>query len=228
VTAGPMDLGAPVLDRETLMGDAFQNRVDYATAIQQAEIEKIRLKYFKNQLLPKIDFVATLGVNGLSTASTAGSITSGFNGQAPEWIFGIQGSYPIGNVAARANLAASHRLQEEAIWKLKQVELTITTDVDTAISAIRTNQDRVATARQARKFAEDVVRMQNRRLEAGQASTLDVLDNRRRLYDAQSRELAAIDDLNKNIVQLYLATGTLLRQQSIQLVDDDPDAPRKH
>ena len=224
--AGPADLGTPVLDRETLLADAFQNRVDYATAIQQAEIENIRLKYFQNQLLPKIDFVATLGVNGLSTDSSGRSVSSAFNGQAPEWIFGVQGSIPFGNVAARANLAASHRLKEEAVWKLKQVELSITTDVDTAISTIRTNQERVDTARQARKFAEEVVWAQNRRLEQGQASTLDVIDNRRRLYDAQSRELGAVNDLDKSIVQLYLSTGTLLRQQSIILVDDEPDAPK--
>jgi outer membrane protein TolC len=224
--AGPVDLGYPVLDREGLLADAFQNRVDYATAIQQAEIENIRLKYYKNQLLPKIDFVATLGVNGLSTDSNASSISSAFNGQAPEWMFSVQGSIPLGNVAARANMAASRRLREEAVWKLKQVELSITTDIDTAISAIRTNQERVDTARQASKFAEEVVRMQNRRLEEGQASTLDVLDNRRRLYDAQSRELAAVDDLDKSIIQLYLSTGTLLNKESITLVDDDPDAPR--
>ena len=228
LTAGPMDLPVPTLDRESLLTDAFQNRVDYATAIQQAEIENVRLKYYKNQLLPRIDFIGTLGVNGLSTDSTASSISSGFGGQGPEWSFGVQGSVPLGNVAGRANLAASHRLREEAVWKLTQVELSINTDVDTAISAIRTNQERVESARQARKFAEDVVRMQNRRLEEGQASTLDILDNRRLLYGAQSRELGAIDDLNKSIVELYLATGTLLRQQSIMLVDDDADAPKHH
>lgn len=224
LTAGPVNMPVPVLDRETLLADAFQNRIDYATAIQQAEIEKVRLKYYQNQLLPRIDFVGTLGVNGLSTGSTAQSITN--SGTGPEWMFSVQGTIPFGNVAARANLATSNREREEAVWKLKQVELSINTDVDTAISAIRTNDQRVDTARQARKFAEEVVRAQNRRLEEGQASTLDLLDNRRLLYDAQGRELAAVDDLNKSIIDLYLATGTLLREQSITLVDDEPDAPR--
>jgi outer membrane protein TolC len=226
LTAGPMDLPVPALDRESLLTDAFQNRVDYATAIQQAEIEDIRLKYYRNQLLPKVDIVATLGINGLNTGSTGSSINDAINGQGPEWMIGLQGSIPFGNVAGRANLAASHRLREEAIWKLKQVELTINTDVDTAISAIQSNQQRVQSAREAAKLADDVVQMQNRRIEEGQASTLDILDNRRRLYDAQSAVLEAVDDLNKSVVQLYLSTGTLLRQESIELVDDDPDAPR--
>jgi outer membrane protein TolC len=222
------NMAVPVLDRETLLADAFQNRVDYATAIEQAEIENIRVKYYKNALLPKIDLVATLGINGLSTTSSAQSVSSAFNQQAPEWVFSIQGSIPIGNVAGRANLAAAHKLREEAVWKLKQVELTINTDVDTAISAIRTNQERVDTARESVKFAEDVVTAQNRRIEEGQASTLDIIDNRRRLYDAQSRQLAAENDLNKSILQLYISTGTLLKQESIALDDDDPDAPRHH
>jgi outer membrane protein TolC len=223
-----MDLPIPVLDRETLLTDAFQNRVDYATAIQQSEIEDIRLKYFRNQLLPRIDFIGTLGINGLNTMSTGGSINDAVNGQGPVWSIGIQGTIPFGNVAARANLASSHLLKEEAVWKLKQVELSINTDVDTAISAVRTDEQRVTSSRQARELAEQVVRMQNGRLEEGQASTLDVLDNRRRLYDAQSAVLEAIDDLNKSIVQLYIATGTLLRQESIVLDDSDPDAPKFH
>jgi outer membrane protein TolC len=227
MAAGPADLPIPVLDRESLLADAFANRIDYATAIQQAEIEKLRLKYYRNQLLPKIDFVATAGVNGLSTDdNTRTSVNNAINGQAPEWMFSIQGSIPLGNVANRANVAISERSKEEALWKIKQVELAIHTDVDTAISAIQVNRQRVETARTARKFAEEVVHMQDRRLEAGQASTLDILDDRRRLYDAQTRELAAVNDLDKSIVQLYLATGTLLRQESIVLDDDDPAAPK--
>jgi outer membrane protein TolC len=228
VSAGPVDMPVPALDREALLADAFQNRVDYATAIQQSEIEDLRLKYYRNQSLPKVDIVATAGLNGLDTGSTINSINSALNGQGPELMVGIQGSIPFGNVTGRANLAAAHRLKEEAVWKLKQVELAITTDVDTAISAIQTDQQRVESAREASTVAEEVVRMQNRRIEEGQGTTYDLLDNRRRLYEAQSAVLEAIDDLNKSIVQLYLATGTLLRQQSIDLVDDEPDAPKPH
>ena len=228
LSAGPIDMPVPNLDRQQLLTDAFENRVDYATAIQQAEIEDIKLKYYRNQLLPRIDFVATLGINGLSTSSAGSAVSQAVNGQGPEWMIGIQGTIPFGNVAGRANLAASHKLREEAIWKLKQVELAIHTDVDTAISAIQSNQERVTSARATSKFAQEVVDMENRRIEAGQASTIDILDNRRRLYDAQSAELEAVNDLNKSIVQLYLATGTLLREESIQLVDDDPQAPRQH
>jgi len=42
-----------------------------------------------------------------------------------------------------------------------------------------------------------------------------VIELRRRLYDARSRELEAGADLNKSIVQLWLTTGTLLEKQSI-------------
>jgi outer membrane protein TolC len=227
LSAGPIDMPVPTLDREQLLAEAFENRIDYATAIQQADIEDIKVKYYRNQLLPHIDLVATLGLNGLSTSSAGSSVDQAFNRQGPEWMIGIQGSIPFGNVAGRANLAAAHKQREETIWKLKQVELAIHTDVDTAISAIQSNQQRVASARATAKFAQQVVEMENRRLEAGQASTIDILDNRRRLYDAQSAELEANDDLNKSIVQLYLATGTLLHEESIQLVDDDPQAPKQ-
>jgi len=226
LTSGPVDLPIPVLDRDSLLADAYRNRVDYATALEQSKIEDVRLKYYENALLPRVDVVGTLGLNGLSTQNASSAINSAFNGQGPEWSIGIQGSIPFGNIAGRANLDTSRRLKQEAVWKIKQVELLINTDIDTAISAIRVNEQRVASSSQTRQLAEEVVRMQNGRLEEGQASTLDVLDNRRRLYDAQSAVLEAIDDLNKSIIALYLSTGTLLNQQSIVLDDNDPDAPR--
>ena len=89
-------------------------------------------------------------------------------------------------------------------------------DVDTIISRIETNRQRVATAVETRRLAEETVRVGFRRLEEGLISSFDIIEFQRRLYDAKSRELTANSDLNKSISQLWLVTGTVAEQTGVQ------------
>ena len=125
---------------------------------------------------------------------------------------------PLGRVQSRAQLAAIQGFQEQAILKIKQSELTVTVDVDTALSRIETSKQRVATARQTRELNEEAVRIAYRRLEEGQISSFDLIEQQRKLYDAKSRELAARADLNKSVVTLWQATGTVLGNTGISIL----------
>ena len=102
--------------------------------------------------------------------------------------------------------------------KIRQSEITVTVDVDTALSRIETSQQRLTTARQTRALNEEALRIAYRRLEAGQISSFDLIEQQRKVYDAASRELAAKGDLNKSIATLWQATGTVLENMGIAIV----------
>jgi outer membrane protein len=214
---GSVNLGAPPLDRTMLLQDAFAHRTDYLSAIEQAERENIRLRYARNQMLPKIDVVGSLGYAGLSTES---GIRSSFNSTVPTWSVGLQASIPFGNIQQRAQYNIARGQKEQAVLKIKQTELTVSVDVDTVISRIRTAQQSAETTRQARKLAEEALRIQMRRIEQGQISSFELIDTQRRLYDARAREIDARNTLDKSIVQLGLATGTTLENRGINVLDD--------
>src|SRR5205085_10424272 len=133
----------------------------------------------------------------------------------PEWTAGVQVQVPWGYVKERAQLNLVKGLKQQAVLKIKQTELNIGVDVDTVISRIITNQQRVDTARQTRELNDEAVREAYKRLEEGQISSFDVIEQQRKLYDAKSRELASIGELNKSVSQLWLATGTILDRQGI-------------
>lgn len=214
--AGRPAIAVPKLDRVELKGVAFRNRIDYKVALEQAEIENIRLRFYKNQALPKLDLVGSYGLNGL-TNEFRNTVSNAFQGDARQWSVGVVASIPLGNVQGRAQLSLARNLKAQALLKIKQTELTISVDVDTVVSRIQTNLQRVETARQTAQLNEEAMKIQNRRLEQGQASAFDIIDTQRRLYEARVRELAARDDLDKSIVQLWFATGTLLEQRAIQV-----------
>jgi hypothetical protein len=78
----------------------------------------------------------------------------------------------------------------------------------------------VTTARNTTALYEEAVRISYRRLDEGQASSFDIIEQQRRLYDARSRELAAQAELNRSITQLWLVTGTILERTGVGFIPD--------
>jgi outer membrane protein TolC len=118
---------------------------------------------------------------------------------------------------ARARRDEALASQYQAVLRIKQMEHLIGNEVDTVITRIAISRQRVETARNTRALNEEAVRIVYRRLEEGQLSTFDVIEQQRKLYDAKSRELAAIADLNKAITQLWLVTGTVLDKAGLHV-----------
>ena len=214
------DLAMPRLDRSALLATAFTERLDYLAAVTDAGKQDIRLRFARNQLWPQLDVIGTYGYNGLGDTEldARGRATSS---QAPQWSFGVQFSVPFGNVQARSQLAAIKGFKEQAILKIQQSEHTVTVDVDTALSRIETSRQRLETARQTRALNEEAVRIGYRRLEEGQISSFDLIEQQRRVYDARSRELSAKADLNKAIATLWQATGTVIERMGVAILRGD-------
>jgi outer membrane protein TolC len=207
-------LPVPKLDRSAFLRDAFANRPEFQQALVQADAEDVRVRFANNQLLPQLDIIATYGLNGLSGSYEA-SADRAFRGHEPSWVLGLNLQIPLTNMQARARRDEALAQQYQAILRIKQIEHLIGNEVDTVISRIEINRQRVETARNTRALNEEAVRIVYRRLEEGQLSTFDVIEQQRKLYDAKSRELAAIADLNKSITQLWLVTGTVLGKAGI-------------
>lgn len=215
----PVELPAlrvPKLDRTELLAQAFQNRPEFQQALARADSEDVRIRFARNQALPQVDLFATYGVNGLADSWTD-SLETAFQGREPSLSVGLNIQVPLLNMQGRARLAEARSAKEQAILRIKQTELTISADVDTILSRIELNRQGLDTARKTRELNDEAVRIAYRRLEEGQLSSGDVLEQQRLLYNAKSRELAARADLNKSITQLWLVTGTVLQKMGIRL-----------
>jgi len=209
-------LPVPKLDRSAFLRDAFANRPEFQQALVQADAEDVRVRFDYNQLLPQLDVIATYGVNGLSGTYEA-SADRAFRGHEPSWVVGLNLQIPFMNIQARARRDEALASQYQAILRIKQVEHLIGNEVDTVITRIEINRQRLETARNTRALNEEAVRIVYRRLEEGQLSTFDVIEQQKKLYDAKSREFAAVSELNKAISQLWLVTGTVLERSGIHV-----------
>jgi outer membrane protein TolC len=224
IPADAPNLNVRTLQRSPLLLAAYRSRWDYQATLLGADLQNVRVRYARNQLLPQLDLIASYGLNGLGRSFDQSFDAAGsFN--TPSYSAGFQFVVPIGNRQPRAQYDAINAQREQALLRVKRSELDIETDVDTVIARIQTNRQRLDAARQTRELNEEAVRIGYRRLEEGLVSAYDITEQQRKLYDAKSRELAALADVNKAITQLWLVTGTVLDVEAIGF--EEPVEPSK-
>jgi hypothetical protein len=178
----------------------------------------VRLKFAQNQSWPQLDVVGSYGYTGLDR-DFGSAVDRLQDGESPSWQLGITGSVPIGNLQGRAQVEAARARKAQAILRIKQAELEIGLSVQRSIDTIRNNQQALAAAKATSDAARDLVTVGLKRMEAGQLSNFELIDQQRRLYEARSAELQYQAALNKAITELWLATGTVLDQLGVVYED---------
>jgi HAE1 family hydrophobic/amphiphilic exporter-1 len=129
----------------------------------------------------------------------------------------VQVTFPIGNRTAKADLAAAQEQERSAQVQEAATIQTITMDVRNALQAYQSAQARLVAARAAREASEQVLSSEQRRFRAGESTTYLVLQREIELADNRGRELQAQTDLNKAVVDLQQATGTILRANNVNI-----------
>ncbi len=205
---------SPVKDRATLLAQAFEKRPEYLQSVHEAQREEIRLRFARNQLYPRLDIKSTLGYNGLA-ATYDRAMDDAFEEQAPQYAIGFEVKVPLGNIEGTARLSSAKKIKEQSILKVKQSELNLVMDINAALTAVDMNRQRVRTVSKTRELAQENLKAEEERLEKGLTTSLNVLKFQRDLAEARTREIAASVDLNKSLVQLHQADGTLLDELKI-------------
>ena len=207
-------LVVPKLDEAALLSLAFSKRTDYKALLISAESEDVRLKFAKNQAWPQLDVVGSYGYSGLDRTFSDATDRL-LEGDSPAWSLGFNGSVPLGGIQGRAQIEAAKARKVQAITRIKQSELEIGLSVQRSIATILNAQQALAAGKATSEAAKELVHVGLVRMEAGQLSSFELIDQQRRLYVARSQELRYQAALNKAITELWLATGTVLDQLGV-------------
>lgn len=219
-------------DLERALVIALEKRPDLQ--LQRLEIANrdIRIEYYDNQKLPKIDLEATLGANGLSGGSRPVSFTgtpalspydgnyadalSGMaEGDGYEWFVGLRFSYPLENRAAQANYRRAEHEKRQAIYRMKRLEGKTETEIKNALVTIERSMERVRVAERFENLSETTMKQEMERLKMGLSDTFRVLNFQDDLIEARIRKMTAMVDFNKGLASLYRAMGSNLERFQI-------------
>ena len=215
---------AHAIDLDAAVRNALDKRSDLRSAKNALEQSDINIKYYRNQIKPDVN--ANVGYNptgvggsqlsNVNLAAVAagevpnrtivsdrgfGSVLGDvFQSQYPTWTFGVTVGYPLGTNTAHANLARVRLEYEQAQVQLRNMEMQVVTQVRGAARNVRTNQQRVQSARASRELQEKKLEAEEKKLAAGMSSPFFVVQAQRDLSLARTVEIQAISDYNKSLV----------------------------
>ncbi len=204
--------------RQADLAAAVQNRPDFRSAMLELQKKEINVVFTRNQALPQLDLVASLGSNGIDR-EFADSVSRTVENNTLAWSVGGVFSIPLPNRTGQGNLEAAKLEVTRQLVELKRLEQSIMVEVDNAAGQVETAAKRIEATGVARRLARETLIAGETRLRAGAATTFEVLQFQRDLATAAIAEIRAKADYNIAVARYQQATATTLQRQGITLSD---------
>jgi outer membrane protein len=194
-------------------------RPDLLQARTEVEKQDIVLRYTFNQLFPELDLVGSYGHSGGNAimrdyGGVLGQIEQGKN---PSYSYGAQLVVPLSNRAARYNYKTSKAQKRQLVLQLKQLEQSVMIQIDNAIKQAQTSFERVDSTKQARLYADEALKAEQKKLEQGKSTSFVVLQLQSTLTGTRQAEIQALSDYNVALARLALAEGYTLERNHLNL-----------
>lgn len=222
-------------DLEKSMDEALRNRSELLRQKLGLELSDLNVKLARNAMLPQLDLSATYGFGGLGGSMTtvdpetgeATKISGGFDDsfdqivrlEYPQWTLGLNLTMPLGNTAARADLAKSRFERDRSEAQLAALRQSITHEVRLAVRALRDGAASVEAAVASRKAAERNVEAEQTKFDNGLSTNFQVLKIQDDLAAARLTEIQSRLQYRRAIVAYYVATGKLLDEFGVSIED---------
>ena len=206
------------VDINTAVANALGQRTDLVTAKKNIDSAMISIDLLRNQVLPDLNVTAGYSVTGaggdlykassnvlgsqLTLVSPSGymnSITGAFD--QPTWNVQASFTYPLGQVAARANLARTRLQLEQTKTSLKSTELKVTTDVTNAGLSVQNAYKSLMASQKARELAERQAEAEQTKFDVGMSTNFTVVQQQQALTTSRLAELRAILTYVKALIE---------------------------
>jgi len=207
------------VETEASIQEALEKRPEYAAAKLTLQNNDLNLRVARNQLLPSLQLQGSLGLNGLNDINNG--LGSDYNrlasGDFPSWSAALVLEYPLGNRSAKSAFVQARLSYDQSMTSLLNLKRQIVSQVREGVRRIEADIRRVEATRAARGLAEEQLRVERKRLEAGVTTTFNVLSFQRDLAAAQASEIQAITTYNQDLANLELVKGTVLEKNRLEL-----------
>jgi outer membrane protein len=220
--------------------ELFQARLDQENKV-------LGEQFARNQQLPELNFIGSIGLSGLSgnptsnlfTTTIAGvpastllpsgqgtsSYAGGYgdalgklvSGDFPSYKVGLSVQIPLGNQPARSEVAKSRLEVEKSKMLIQSLEQKIALEVERVAIGLNSSLRAIEGARALRDLTERKLAMAQEGLELGVASVTDVIEAQKNLHLAQRDELRTIIEYEKTLILWEKSTGVVLEPFHIEL-----------
>ena len=235
----PME--SPNLDES--LATAHDRRPEIAEAASRKQRTEVKVDAAKSAVLPQLNLVAAYQRRGLAGSLNPNAV--GFNGPIdsvppavdgatgrsygtiaenhfPDASVGLALSLPIGNRAAKANLAIAKAAVSQAATAITATEQQVEAEVRNAVFALESARQRIEAAKAGRSAAETQLYAEQERFAVGLSTNFLVLTRQNELTNARVVETSALTDYRKAETELARSTGSLLAERQIHFDNPEP------
>jgi HAE1 family hydrophobic/amphiphilic exporter-1 len=230
------DVEPPAL--KDAISQALASRPELAESSINLDINKVNVQFYKDQMKPQINAVATLASAGLAgarqTANPFGDFPIGevpphllgdnrqslanlWDGRYPTAKVGLSISLPLRNRAAEGNAANAVAERRRLEIAKKQMEMLVEADVRNALEQWNSARVRHDAAVIARKAAQEQYASEQRQFQAGTSTMFLVFQRQTSYISARSSEVRARADLAEAIANVDRATARTIDAHGIKL-----------
>ncbi len=233
-----LDLDAVPPTLKEALAMAFDSRPELTESSINIAINKVNTQYYKDQMKPQINAVATFAASGLAgfaqpldsespfpripppdrlIGSNSKSLSNLWSGYYPTAKVGIQISLPFRNRTAEANAANSVAEGRRLEIVKKQMQMYVEADVRNALEQWSSARVRHDAAIIARRAAEEQYKSEQRQFQAGTSTMFLVFQRQSGFIAARSSEVRARADLAEAIANVDRATARTIEKRQIKL-----------
>ncbi len=224
-----LDVQTPTIVIPTTEPDPIRYRLDPAPLVQAAVANRMELLELQLQLLQDastIDFARNQALP-LATLSYTYNIPAFGPTQSEDLdmlfdheFYGhtgrLQMIIPLGNEAAKNRVRQAIYTRRQRLATRANREDIIRQEVLNAVDQVEANWQQILAARQTAILNGRLYEAERRQFEQGLRTSTDVLDAQIRFANAQSSEIAALANYQISLVDVAVATGTLLGSDKIR------------
>ncbi|MEM9596313.1 MAG: TolC family protein [Acidobacteriota bacterium] len=208
--------------RSILLRRALDFRADLRADAERLEAARLRLLAADDALDPQLDLVFTPSYSGFTSGDGFGDYFGPLGDNIPglSATFALAYRFPLGNRAAEGGLLSAEASVRQQTLSLDLARRNVGAEVAVALDSVLTNARVVAKQERAVDLFAQALENEEKKLRVGSSTLIDVISQRDRLTSAQQRLNGARRALAVALVGLRFETGTLVRFDGQDPLDD--------
>lgn len=211
-------------DEEADLAYALTHRPDLRRAESQGKSRRIEAEIAAERQRPALDLVGSYGQRGLA-GDYGKSLEQSLQDDLRNWSVGLIFSYPLGNHQAVGEALRKKYLATSAEHDVERLRMAARRELRSALRQIRLGEVRLQVSGDGVALAAEKLRNLLKRREVGMATTRAVFEGETDLARAQTDLADAVALYDSAITSYLRASGRLLDQEGIRLVNDQKAAP---
>ncbi|MBN2685947.1 MAG: TolC family protein [Pontiellaceae bacterium] len=197
------------LDQDKLVSHALENRMELLQMELDLAKNSSTLQHLRNAKQASLSLTAAYGLRG-SGSSRDDAYRGMVDRNSEEYQVGLNLSYPLGNKAAKRDLAGAVLSRAQLIDMQANKEALIRQEVYNALDGLETSRQQILANRQSAIVEGRLYEAEQRQFEISMRTSTDVLEAQSRFADSQSGEYEALANYQIALLELARSTGTLL------------------